>query len=50
MNDEMLERLLEALEETCFPVHVDWNNKDLYIEGLKAALKKCDLNLADVAE
>lgn len=47
MNDEMLERLLAALEDTNFPINVNWNNKDLYISGLQEALKICNLELIE---
>lgn len=40
MKTEDIERLLEALEDTCFPIQIDWNKKDLYIKGLAAALEK----------
>jgi len=42
MKTEDIERLLEALEDTCFPIQIDWNNKDLYIKGLAAALEKIE--------
>lgn len=42
MKREDIERLLEALEDTCFPIQIDWNKKDLYIKGLAAALNKIE--------
>lgn len=47
MNNENIEKLLEALEETCFPIQIDWNRKDLYIKGLKNALMDCNLEIAE---
>lgn len=43
MKREDIERLLEALEDTCFPIQIDWNKKDLYIKGLAAALDKIEV-------
>lgn len=40
MSNDFLERFLEELEETSFPLQVDWNNKELYIKGLKVAMLK----------
>lgn len=42
MKREDIERLLEALEETCFPIQIDWNKKDLYIKGLSTAIDKIE--------
>lgn len=42
MKTEDIERLLEALEDTCFPIQIDWNKKDLYIKGFKTALEKIE--------
>lgn len=42
MKTEDIERLLEALEETCFPVNIDWNKKDLYVKGLASAIDKIE--------
>jgi len=44
MKTEDIERLLEALEDTCFPIQIDWNKKDLYIKGLAAALEKIQVD------
>lgn len=46
-NYETIERLLEALEETCFPIQIDWNNKDLYLKGIADALESSKLNLIE---
>lgn len=43
MKTEDIERLLEALEDTCFPIQIDWNKKDLYIKGLAVALEKIEV-------
>jgi hypothetical protein len=43
MNKEDIERFLEILEETCFPIQIDWNNKDLYIKGFEVALEKIEV-------
>lgn len=45
MNREMIERILEELEDTCFPIQIDWNKKDLYIKGLSDALDKSGIEL-----
>ena len=45
MNKEMIETLLETLEDTCFPIQIDWNRKDLYIKGLADALNKSGKDL-----
>lgn len=42
MNNDYFELLLEALEETCFPIQIDWNKKDLYIKGLKQAMAQVE--------
>jgi len=47
MNADDIKRLLEALEETCFPIQIDWNREDLYIKGLLEALKKSKLELVE---
>ena len=35
---KLIENFLEALDDTCFPVQIDWNKKDLYIRGIVDAL------------
>lgn len=47
MSDESIKVFLEALDETCFPAEIDWNNLDLYVSGVKAALKKSNLTLIE---
>lgn len=48
MNEKRLtEILLEALEDTCFPIQIDWNNKELYIKGLQDALEKSKMELIE---
>ena len=47
MTDEMIERFLEALEDTSFPIQVDWNNKEFYIEGFRHALQNSGLKLVE---
>lgn len=39
LTQEEIEELLEVLEDTCFPIQIDWNKKDLYIKGLQAAFE-----------
>lgn len=41
--DGLMGLLLEDLENSCFPIQVDWNNKELYIKGLKQAFKMSGL-------
>lgn len=36
---ELIEIFLENLDDSCFPVQIDWNNKDLYVKGIADALK-----------
>lgn len=50
MNACDVERLLELLDETCFPVQIDWNNKDLYIKGLKQALDQIEVEIEERGE
>lgn len=50
MKKEDIERLLEALEDTCFPIQIDWNKKDLYIKGLAAALDKIEVEIKERGE
>lgn len=40
MKKELLEKLLENLEESCFPMQLNWNLKDMYLKGLDEALGK----------
>lgn len=47
MTDKMIERLLESLEDTCFPIQLDWSNKELYIEGFRHALQNTGLQLIE---
>lgn len=47
MTDEIIERLLESLEDTCFPIQLDWSNKDLYIRGMEQALRNSGLQLVE---
>ena len=47
MTDEMIERFLEALEDTSFPIQVNWNNKELYILGFRHALQNTGLKLVE---
>lgn len=32
-------QILENLEDTCFPLQIDWNNRELYIKGLMQAME-----------
>lgn len=48
MNEEMIERLLEELENTNFPIQINWNNKNLYVSGLQTALQNCNFELIEV--
>lgn len=45
---EKIERFLEALDATCFPIQIDWNNTDLYTAGIYDALKECYLRMVAV--
>lgn len=42
---KLIERFLESLEETCFPIQIDWTQKQLYINGVIDALLYSDLYL-----
>jgi hypothetical protein len=33
-------RFLEILEDTCFPIQIDWNKQDLYVKGFLEACEK----------
>lgn len=50
MKKEDIERFLEILEETCFPIQIDWNLKDLYIKGFEVALEKIEAEIRDRSE
>lgn len=50
MKTENIERFLEILEDTCFPIQIDWNNKELYIKGIEEALKKIELEIETEGE
>lgn len=47
MTDKMIERFLESLEDSEFPIQVNWNNKELYIEGFRHALQNTGLQLVE---
>lgn len=40
MQRKLLEQILENLDNTCFPIQINWNNKELYLDGLGAAINK----------
>lgn len=44
---ELIEIFLENLDDSCFPVQIDWNNKDLYIKGFSDALEFSKLKLIE---
>lgn len=50
MKKEDIERFLEILEETCFPIQIDWSNKDLYIKGFEVALLQIKLENLEKGE
>ena len=50
MTDEMIEQFLEALEDTSFPIQIDWNCKDLYIHGFRQALQNTGLKLVETED
>lgn len=50
MTDEMIERFLESLDDTCFPIQVNWNNKELYIAGFRNALQNSGMKLVETTD
>lgn len=40
MQKEFLKNLLENLEDSCFPMQINWGLEELYLKGLDEALEK----------
>lgn len=40
MDRDKIIEFLETLEDSCFPIQIDWNKKDLYIKGFEYAYNK----------
>lgn len=40
MNKAFLKALLENLDDSCFPMQLNWNLEEMYIKGLDIALEK----------
>lgn len=40
MKKELLEKLLENLDDSCFPMQLNWSLEEMYIKGLDEALEK----------
>ena len=50
LKDMVIENFLEELEESCFPIQINWNNKEIYIKGIKNALKNCNFEIIEKKE
>ena len=50
MKKKDIERFLELLEDTCFPIQIDWNKKDLYVKGIEDAFEKIEVEIKERGE
>lgn len=44
MDKKFMRLLLGNLENTCFPVQINWSNEELYLNGLLAAFEGLNLD------